>query len=30
MGHRTFKGQPQYYASFVGYDASEKVWLAEE
>ena len=30
MGHRTFRGQPQYYVSFVGYDASENVWLAEE
>ena len=30
VGHRTFWGQPQYYVSFVGYDASENVWLAEE
>ena len=30
MGYRTFRGQPKYYVSFVGYDASENVWLAEE
>ena len=30
VGHRTFRGQLQYYVSFVYYDASENVWLAEE
>ena len=30
MGHRTFREQPQYYISFVGYDASENIWLSEE
>ena len=30
MGHMTFRGQPPYYASFVAYDASENIWLAEE
>ena len=30
MGHRTFRGQPQYFVSFVGYDAYENVWLEEE
>ena len=30
MGQRTFWGQLQYYALFVGSDASENVWLAEE
>ena len=30
MGHRKFRGQPQYCISFVGYYASESIWLAEE
>ena len=30
MGYRIFQGHPQYYVCFVGYDASENVWLEEE
>ena len=30
MGHKIYRWQPQYYVSFVGNDASENVWLAEE
>ena len=30
MGHSTFRGQPQCYVSFVGYDACENIWLAEK
>ena len=30
MGHRTFRGQLQYYVSFVDYDASETISLARE
>ena len=30
VGHRTFRGQPQYLVAFVGFDVSENAWLAEE
>ena len=30
MGHRIYRGQPQCYVLFVGYDASEIIWLAKE
>ena len=35
MGHRTIRGQPQYFVLFVGYVANiekdgENIWLAKE
>ena len=30
VGHWLFRGQPQYMLLFVGYVASEIIWLAEE
>ena len=30
MGHRIFRGHPQYYVSLVGYDAFETAWLVKE
>ena len=30
MGHKTYGGQFQSYVIFIGYDAFENIWLAEE